>query len=58
MILRFTKGDGKPDTLTCVRDDGSVTFASSSVGTMPPTIPTPMAERFSANPPAATLTCS
>jgi len=33
MILRFTKGDGKPDTLTCVRDDGSVTFASSSVGT-------------------------
>ncbi len=28
MIVRFAKGDGKPDTLTCVRDDGSRTWSA------------------------------
>ena len=34
MIIRFTKGDGKPDVMTCVRDDGSVTWSpvGASVG--------------------------
>jgi hypothetical protein len=33
MIIRFTKGKkGKPDTLACVREDGSSTWEPSQVG--------------------------
>jgi len=32
MIVRFTKGDGKPDTLTCIRDDGSRTWSPVGAG--------------------------
>jgi hypothetical protein len=32
MIVRFTRGHGKPNTLTCIRDDGTVTFTPSAVG--------------------------
>ena len=32
MIVRFTKGQDRPDTLTCVRDDGSSTWEPSKVG--------------------------
>jgi hypothetical protein len=33
MIIRCTKGkQNKPDTLTCVRDDGSITWEHSAVG--------------------------
>ena len=27
MTVRFTKGDGKPDSLTCIRDDGTRTWS-------------------------------
>ena len=34
MIIQFTKGkNGKPDILTCRRNDGSVTWSPSMVGT-------------------------
>ena len=32
MIVRFTRGNRRPDTLACLRDDGTFTFAPSHVG--------------------------
>ncbi len=32
MRIRFTKGDNKPDTLSCLRDDGSTTWSSLHPG--------------------------
>jgi hypothetical protein len=32
MIIRFTKGNGHPDTLTCIRDDGTRTWSAVGSG--------------------------
>jgi len=32
MIVRFTKGDRKPDMLTCIRDDGTRTWSPVGAG--------------------------
>ena len=32
MIIRFSHGKDKSDTLTCIRDDGAITYAPSAVG--------------------------
>jgi hypothetical protein len=34
MVIRFTKGQGKEDTLACFRDDGSTTWERARVGVL------------------------
>jgi hypothetical protein len=34
MLIRFTKGQGKEDTLSCFRNDGSVTWERARVGVL------------------------